>query len=211
MTQAYAGTATVVARFPQDVSLSAGELTLLDSYCTQANDYLEQYMWRPIGPTAGGTATFDGIEDVSPDGRSLYVRQGIRAITSITVAPSTGATGVAGTVADFVILPRSQNRKPGWPGFEVRVKDAVTGPVSLFAHGYGDIVLVGDFGWEAIPDSLKELAETMVVRMWHARQTGQADIVGSEANGEPIVSRYLSKRDKMLLQSFRPAGGLVAA
>ncbi len=49
------------------------------------------------------------------------------------------------------------------------------------------------------------------MRAWHARKTGQADIVGSEANGEPIVSRYLSTRDKMLLRSFRPAGGLVAA
>lgn len=211
MAQAYAGTATVVARFPSDTSLSAGELTLLDTYCDQANDYIEQYTWRPIGPTSGGTATFDGAEDVSEDGRSLWVRQGIRSITSITVAPSTGATGVAGTVADFVILPRTQNRRPGWPGFEVRIKDAVTGAVSVFGRGYGDIVIVGDFGWEAIPDSLKELAETLVIRMWHSRSTGQADIVGSEANGEPIVSRFLSTRDRMLLKSFRPSGGLVAA
>ena len=211
MALAYAGTATVVTRFPNDPDLSAAELTLLDSYCDQANDYIEQYVWRPIGPNDGGTATYDGAEDVDPDGKTLYVRDGIRSITSITVAPSTGASPVTGTVADFVILPRSQNRKPGWPGFHVRVKDSVTGSVSTFGHGYGDIVIVGDFGWAAIPDSLKELAETLVVRMWHARATGQSDIVGSEANGEPIVSRYLSTRDKMLLKSFRPAGGLVAA
>ena len=211
MAQAYAGTATVVARFPENTTLSASDLTLLDTYCDQANDYIEQYVWRPIGPTSGGTATFDGYEDVSDDQRSLWVRQGIRTITSITVAPSTGATPVSGTATDFVILPRSQNRRPGWPGFEVRIKDTVTGPVSTFGRGYGDIVLVGDLGWEAIPDSLKELAETLVVRMWHGRATGQADIVGSEANGEPIVTRYLSTRDRMLLKSFRPAGGLVAA
>lgn len=184
---------------------------LLDDIVEQTNDYIEAYTWRPIGPTNGGTATFDGYEDVDPDGRTLFVRQGIRAITSITVATSTGATPVSGTAADFVILPRTQNRKPDWPGFHVRVKDTVTGAVSQFAHGYGDIVIVGDFGWASIPPAIKEVAETLAVRTWHARKTGQADIVGSEANGEPIVSRYLSTRDKMLLRSFRPAGGLVAA
>jgi hypothetical protein len=184
--------------------------TLLDSVVAQTNDYIESYTWRPIGPTSGGTATFDGAEDVSWDGRSLTVRQGIRTITSIEVAPSTGSTAVAGTVADFVILPRTQNRKPDWPGFEVRIKDTVTGAVSTFGHGYGDIVIVGDFGWASIPPAITELAEVLAVRTWHARKSGQADVVGSDANGEPIVSRFISAKDRRLLQSFRPAGGLVA-
>lgn len=210
MSQAYAGTAAVVAHLPSNMSFNAAELDLLQTFCTQTNDYIEQFVWRPIGPTSGGTATFDGAEDVSWDGRSLTVRQGIRTITSIEVAPSTGSTAVAGTVADFVILPRTQNRKPDWPGFEVRIKDTVTGAVSTFGHGYGDIVIVGDFGWAAIPESIKEVAEINVVRRWHARLNGQADVVGSDANGEPIVSRFISAKDRRLLQSFRPAGGLVA-
>ena len=183
--------------------------TLIGNIVGQVNDYIESQTWRPVGPTAGGTATFDSVEDCI-DNRTLYVRQGIRSITSITVASSTGETPVAGTPADFVILPRPQNRKPGWPGFEVRIKDVVTGSVSLFGIGFGDIVIVGDFGWEAIPPALTELAEALAVRTWHSRQSGQADIVGSDANGEPIVSRLLSRKDKMLLHSFRPAGGLVA-
>ena len=74
-----------------------------------------------------------------------------------------------------------------------------------------DIVIVGDFGWAAIPPALTELAEVLAVRTWHARKSGQADVVGSDANGEPIVSRFVSTKDRMLLKSFRPAGGLVAA
>ncbi len=205
----YATTANVKVR----LGIGTADTTdddLLGDIVDQTNDYIESYTWRPIGPTAGGTATFDGAEDVSWDGRSLTVRQGIRTITSITVAPSTGSTAVTGTVADFVILPRVQNRKPDWPGFEVRIKDAVTGSVSIFGHGYGDIVIVGDFGWAAIPPALTELAEVLAVRTWHARKAGQADVVGSDANGEPIVSRFLSMKDRRLLQSFRPAGGLVA-
>lgn len=186
--------------------------TLLDTIVGQANDFIESYTWRPIGPTTGGTATFDSYEDVSNDGRTLYVRQGIRAITSITVSPSTGTTGVTGTAADFVILPRVQNRRADWPGFEVRVKNVVTGNVAVFpTFGFAEIVVVGDFGWAAIPPALTEIAETLAVRMWHARQSGQADTVGSEADGTPLVSRYLSRRDMATLKSYRPAGGLVAA
>lgn len=184
--------------------------TLLGNIVAAANDYIESQTWRPIGPTTGGTATFDSVDDCL-DSRTLYVRQGIRSISSITVASSTGADAVAGTVADFVIMPRSQNRRPDWPGFYVVIKDAVTGDVSSFGSGYGDIVIVGDFGWASIPPVLTEIAELTAVRAWHARNLGQADIVGSEANGEPTISRFVSKRDKMTLQSFRPAGGLVAA
>lgn len=199
MSQAYAGTAAVKVRLG---ITDTNDDSLLAELCNQANDYIEQYVWRPIGPSDGGTATFDSREDVFEG--SLYVRQGIRSIDSITVAPSTGSTPVSGTVADFVILPREQNRKPGWPGFYVQPKDSVSGSVSSFGWGYGDIVIVGDFGWAAIPESLKDVAEVLVVRMWYGRQAGQADVVGSEASGEPAVSRYLSNRDRQLLRSFRP-------
>lgn len=183
--------------------------TLLAQYVSSTNDWIEHETWRPIGPTAGGTATFDGAEDVSNDGRTLFVQQGVRTITSIEVAPSTGATAVAGTAADFVILPRPQNRRTGWPGFEVRVKDAVTGNVSIFpTAGYGEIVIVGDFGWESIPSNLSELGYRVAIRAWHARNAGQVDIIGSDETGAPIVSRFASAMDWKILKSFRPAGGL---
>lgn len=206
--QTYAGTAAVVLRFPESTTFSADDLSLLSTLCDQANDYIEQYVWRPIGPITGGTATFDATEDCIDD-HTLAVRQGIRSITSITVAPSTGDAAVSGTIADFVILPRSQNRRPGWPGEIVRIKDSVTGAVSLFGAGFANIVIVGDFGWAAVPDSVKGVAELMVVRGWHAQMAGQADIVGSEAGGEPTISRYVSPRDRATLRSFRPLGGLV--
>ena len=206
MTQAYINRADLKTRL--NIGGTASD-PLLDEYVTYTNEWIEHETWRPIGPTTGGTATFDGYEDVSPDGRSLVVYEGIRSITSITVAPSTGSTPVAGTVADFVILPRTQNRRPGWPGFEVRFKDSVTGSVSTFGHGYGDIVIVGDFGWAAIPSELSELGYRIAARSWHARNAGQQDIVGSNEVGDPIVSRFVSSMDWKLIKSFRPAGGLV--
>ena len=57
-------------------------------------------------------------------------------------------------------------------------------------------------GWEAIPDDVTELAVTAVVRAWHARQAGQSDIVGTDEYGKPVVSRYLSWRDRDTLLAY---------
>lgn len=205
---AYATTANVKVRLGIE-SDDTRDDDLLDDVCDQVNDWIESYTWRPVGPTNGGTLTFDGYEDVSDDLTTLYVRQGVRSVTSMTVALSTGATPATASTDDLVVLPRSQNRKSGFPGSMVRFKDYIAGPVNLFGRGYGDIVVVGDFGFEAIPPALTEIAEVIAVRTWKARQSGQDDVVGSEANGEPIVSRYVSGKDKMTLKQYRPAGGLV--
>lgn len=175
---------------------------LLDDLVAQTNAYVEHVTRRPIGPTNGGTATFDAVEDVYPDGR-LYVRQGIRTLTSATVAPSTGESGVAATVADIVILPRSQNRRPDWPGFWLAFKDEVTGSVEDWGTGWGNITIVGDFGWASIPPEISEVAELIATRAWHARASGQQDIVGTDENGNPIVSRFVSMRDRDTLRAYR--------
>jgi hypothetical protein len=176
---------------------------LLDDIVEQVNAYVEHVAHRPLGPSNGGTATFDAEEDVYPDG-ALYVRQGIRSVTSATVAPATGQAGVAATVADIVVLPRSQNRRPDWPGEWLVFKDVVTGSVSDWGSGYANITVVGDFGWAAIPPEVVEVAEIVATRAWYARQTGQADIVGSDETGAPLVSRFLSLRDRDTLRAFQP-------
>jgi hypothetical protein len=200
MALSYTSAATIKTRL--NISDSVDD-SLLGTYATATNEWIEQYCGRQLGPTTGGTATFDGFIDVDDGGRCLYVPQGIRTITSLTVAPSTGATPVAATASDLVILPRSHNRLPDWPGFEVRIIDAPTGSVSYFAQGYGNIVLVGDFGWAAIPSKVAEIATTIAVRIWHARQNGQTDIVGSDETGAPVVTRFVSFEDRATLRDFR--------
>lgn len=176
---------------------------LLDDIVGQVNAYVEHVTRRPVGPSNGGTATFDAGEDVY-EGERLFVRQGIRAVTSATVAPSTSDTGVAATTADIIILPRSQNRRPDWPGFWLIFKDVVSGSVSDWGTGYGNITIVGDFGWQAIPPEVTEVAEIVATRAWYARQSGQADLVGSDETGQPLVSRFLSPRDRDTLRAYRP-------
>lgn len=202
----YTSYATVKTRLGLD---DDEDETLITSFVNAANDWIETYCWRPVGPNDGGTLTFDSIEDVSADLTTLFVRQGIRTVTSMTVALATGSTPATATTDDLVVLPRVQNRKSGFPGSEIRFKDYIAGSVNLFGRGYGDIVVVGDFGFAAIPEKVRDIAETSAIRWWAGRANGQADIVGSDANGEPIVSRYVSSADKATLRMYRPAGGLV--
>ena len=199
MTQSYATYTNVKTRLglPDDT-----DQTFITQLCTNANEYLEFYCRRAIGPTTGGTATFDADSDVF-DGE-LYVYGGVRSITSLTVAPATGETGVAATVADTIILPRSQNRRPGWPGFWVKFKDVVAGSVSDWGTGQAGIVMVYDSGWAAIPAEITEIAEVLVARAWFARQAGQADVVGNDETGAPLVSRFVSARDRQTLNTYRP-------
>ena len=199
MTQSYATYANVKTRL--DLA-DDNDQTFITQLCTNANEYVEFYCRRAIGPTSGGTATFDADTDVYAG--KLFVRNGVRSITSVTVAPATGETAVTATVADTIIMPRSQNRRPGWPGFWVIFKDVVSGSVSSWGTGQANIVMVYDSGWAAIPAEVTEVAEIIVARAWYGRQAGQADIVGSDDTGAPLVSRFVSARDRETLKAFRP-------
>lgn len=179
---------------------------LLDDVVGEVNAYMEHVMRRPVGPINGGTAvtyTFDAAEDVYPDG-SLFVRHGVQSISSGTVAASTGEAGIALDTDDLVILPRSQNRRPDWPGFWVRFKDEVTGSVSDWGTGYGNIILVLVAGWAAFPPEIQQVGYVTAARAWSARASGQTDIVGTDENGTPLISRFLSSRDRGTLEAFRP-------
>ena len=190
--QSYASATAVKVR----LNIGTADTTddaLITTICGQVNDWLEDEIGRPVGPLASQTYTFDG------DGSDcLYVRQGIRTITTLSIAPVTGDTKVAET--NFVLLPRVQDRRTGWPAFEVKLTDLST---AVFYRGFGNVEIVGDFGWEAIPPDLKEIAEVAVVRAWHARQTGQTDIVGTDETGNPVVSRFISGKDMKTIRRYK--------
>jgi hypothetical protein len=204
-----AGTYVTSANLKVRIGLGTADTTddtLIATICGQVNSYVEFVCRRDFtavaGTASGGTATFDAAEDVY-DGQ-LYVRDGIRAVTSLSVAPSTGDAAVSATVADTIILPRSQARRPGWPGFWVVFKPVVSGAVSDWGTGYANITLGYDRNFEAYPVEVVEVAEVMATRAWYGRQAGQADIVGSDEVGAPVISRFLSARDRDTLKAFRP-------
>jgi hypothetical protein len=199
---AYAGTANVKVRLGIGTADTADD-TLLSSIVDGVNSYLDTYIGRSIAPDDAATYTFDGYAAYD-DGKGLYVSNGIRSITSMTIATTTVAT--AGTVNsnDYHISPRIQDRRTNdWPGFEVRMHDFLHGTIPIFWPGYGNITIVGNFGWAGTPSDLIDVAEQICVRIWAARQNGQSDIAGTNEFGQVLISRYISPEDKAKIRIYR--------
>lgn len=189
---AYATTALVKARLGLGTADTVDD-TLLGQIVDGVNGWMDDEIGRSIAPDDAATYVFDG------DGSDmLYIPNGIRSVTTLTIADTTGGTGVPET--NHVILPRVQDRRPGWPGFWLRLTDIA--PVR-FWDAYGNVSITGNFGWAETPDSLVDVALTVAVRAWHARQTGQADIVGNDESGAPLVSRFVSFRDRKTIQRYK--------
>lgn len=175
-----------------DTTDSALQQTIVD----QVNTYIEVMTGRVIAPIASGTVTFD----VETPTRVLYVKEGIRAITSLEVADYTGAA--YGTVASTDYFLRPLSPRPGWPYTELWLSDVPTGSYTHFPAGFNTVRLVGTRGWAEVPEDIEDVAITMAVRAWHAREAGQQDIVGTDEMGRPLVSRFLSRRDRETLYRY---------
>jgi hypothetical protein len=138
--------------------------------------------------------------DIDQYTRTLWLD--VRAVSELAVASQTGGTYTVVPVTDYFIRPLPQDRAPGWPATRIELSD-LSG--EWFRPGYATVRVKAVTGWPAIPDDITDLACTMVVRAWHARQSGQTDIVGNDETGAPIVSRYLSARDRDTLRAYRVA------
>ena len=134
-----------------------------------------------------------------PGGRVLWLD--VRSVTSLYTTTITGGAYTLLDPTNYFLRPLPQDREPGWPATRIELSD-VSASLS-FWPGYNTVKLIGVVGWPAIPDDITDVALTMAVRSWHARQSGQTDIVGSDETGAPIVSRFLSSRDRETLKRYR--------
>jgi len=178
--------------------------SLLQSICDQVNSYIEGFTSRVLTSIASTTYTFDGQDAVNS--RCLQVDSiGVREISLLEVAPYTGASFVTIPSTDYFIRPTVQEREPGWPATEVWITDipSATNTYPYFPRGYANIRITGSWGWPTPPDDIVDLALTTATRVWNGRQAGQQDVIGTDAFGRPVVSRYLSGRDRETLTRYR--------
>lgn len=179
--------------------------TLLGTICDQVNSYIEGVTGRVLAAIGSTTYTFDGHEALE-NGRCLLVSVGVRAVGLLEVAPYTGADFVTVPSSDYFIRPSIQNRSlQGEPGWEIWMTDipSASNTYPYFPPGFNNVRALIAPGWSAIPDEITDLALTTGTRMWNGRRAGQQDIVGTDEFGRPIVSRYLSARDRATLERYR--------
>src|SRR3990167_1839471 len=175
---------------------------LLD-YIADITDYIRGYTGREF-LDATLTYTFDGHSAVH-GGRCLPVPRGVRSLSLLETAASTGASFSTVSATDYFLRPYVQERTPGWPATEVWLSD-VASSLSRFPSGYANVRLTGTFGFAAVPPRVEGVARRTVVRAYASRQAGQGDLVGSGGeSGNPVISNFLSRRDREVLDAFRHA------
>jgi hypothetical protein len=204
-TGAYATTALVKSRLGI-AALDTTDDTLIGTIVDQVNQFIESRhgCGRIIAPVTSATYLIDG------DGSStLYFPAGIRAITALSVGDYTGDTRDVLASTDYFLRPLVQDRTPGWPAFWVALSDHPAGNHSTFAEGFETVSMTATTGWTAIPDDLIDVALTTAVRAWHARQSGEADIVGNDDTGAPLVSRFVAPFHWAAIKAYRVRRSLV--
>jgi hypothetical protein len=170
---------------------------LLASICDQVNQFIEGTTGRILAPVASAVRLFDG--DGTP---CLRVRQGVRAVSLLECAYYTGGPYSTVPATDYFLRPTTDALAPAEPYTEIVLSDVPTGGFAVFPAGYNTVRVTATWGPAAIPDDIAEVAVVIATRAWYAREAGQADIVGTTEMGQPIVSRFVSGRDRDTLRRY---------
>lgn len=171
--------------------------TELGKVCDQVNAYIESpaACGRVIAPIGSATYLIDG------DGSNrLYFRNGIRTVSAISVGDGTGQARTALASTDYFLRPTALELPNGWPPTLLILSDI--GSRQTFPRGFETVSVTAVTGWAAIPDEITDIALTAATRAWGSIQNGQTDIQGTDAMGNPLISRFFSLKDMATLRAY---------
>ena len=180
---------------------------VLDDIIAGVNAEIVRRIGYYPGPSSDTTKTLHGFDAVR-SGRRLWVPGGVRSVTSLTIADTTGGSGTAATGTDYVLGP--SDRRPGQPYGYIEFVDVTTGAWSYFPAAYSNVVIVGLFGWSSVPDDLEHIATAWAVRRWKARASGDADALGSDEFGGAIISDRMPAEWRRIIDAYRIGTPMVA-
>lgn len=165
---------------------------LLGDIVADVNAWITDEIGVALYPSGDTVRLYDGARAVRR-GTRLYIPGGIRTLTGIRLADSTGGTLTAGTVADFLLRPKSFERRPGQPAQWIDVSDTPAGSYSAFPPYRDNVELTGTFDYAEAPRSLRSLARKLSIRMYNARGTelpAPNPSVFMSADDDATLARY---------------------
>lgn len=186
-------------------SASTTDDDILQGYIDAANSAIVHRIGYYPGPSDDSTRTYHGKEAVQ-DGKRLWVPGGVRAVTTLKCASTTGGTKTAATATDYVLGPYSFLLRPGEPYQFIEFVDVTSGAWSSFPAGYSNVEITGTFGWNAVPADLVAIASAWAIRQWKSRAAGDADILGTTEFGEQIVSDRFPAQWRRTIDAYRFIG-----
>lgn len=185
---------TSVARVKAQVGITdTADDTVLGYYVSSVTAEFDRRIGVFAGPSADTLRLYDGHEAVL-GGTRLWIAGGIRTLTGVRIASTTGGALTAATLSDFLLRPKAQDRRQAMPAMYVQIADT---SLTRFPDGYDNVELTGTFGPAAVPDDLAKLADMVVIRMWDDRGSGG---LPAEAS---TPSRFIFASDAQMLDAYR--------
>lgn len=174
----------------------ANDDTLLGLICDRVNQYIETVSGRVLAPVSSTAFYLDG------DGTSkLWFPRGIRAVSLLEIAETTGGTYTTETSTNYLLRPLVQDRQPGWPATWLVLSDLST-QHRWFPAGYATVKMTATTGFDAIPDDVTNLALIVAQRAWNARQAGFQMVNGVDEQGRPMIARFFALPEYQTLKAY---------
>jgi hypothetical protein len=168
---------------------------LLDYLGEVTDDFSEYTGRRFVRSPASGSATF--LFDVEQPSRTLWVPEGLAAVSQVEVATQTGGAYAVLATSDWFLDP--PDPAPGWTYLSVSLSDV--GSTPMFYAGKRTVRLTGAKGWAEVPRHISRLAERAVIRRWQNRKSAAT---GQRGEGTDIGSRWnLTIEEARLLDRYR--------
>lgn len=159
------------------------------------NDWVVDRIGLDLSPAGTATRKLDG------DGtRELFVPGGLRSVSVVQVS-SDGWQTFQSVTDSVTLLPEAWRKPPSEPHHTLRLAE---GSGLAFPCGEQTVLVTStEWGYADWPARVVEVAETIGVRMYQARSTGQRDVIGSDELGNPVVSRFVSLKDRDTIDGAR--------
>ncbi len=194
---AYATATALQALIGGGQTFDSNDTTLMGTLCDRVNAYIEQVTGRVIAPVGSTAYLLDG--NGSP---KLYFPRGLRAVSLLEIADQTGGSFATETAGNYFLRPSTQDRTPGWPATWLVLSDRST-IHRWFPPGYDNIRVTATAGFDAIPDDVTNLALSVAMRWWNARESGYQQPLEMDENGRPMAARFFALPDYQTLQAYK--------
>lgn len=201
MAVAYTTRADVKARLGIPTANTDSD-ALIDAAILTTGSTITQYIGTEIGPSSDTVRTYDG-RDALRNGTRLWIPGGIRTLTQVRIADTTGGTFTTATLADFLLRPKSFQRRADQPALFIEISETPSGSYPWFPPYQDNVELTGTFGYTAVPSAIADIATSLAVRLFQARQSGQRGAVNEAIDGFVSAYPFLTRADMMVLDTYR--------
>lgn len=149
---------------------TSDDARLLD-YIDAVNAELTQRVGIFPGPATDTVRLYDGDRAVR-GGTRLWIPGGIRTLTQVRIADSSGGTLTVATLGDFLLRPKSFEMRAGSPHRYIEIKPDPAGSHPRFPPYKDNVETTGTYGAATVAANDAGLADMIVMRMWEDRGAG---------------------------------------